>query len=356
MNKQRITTNNGVNIGCKSETVLNILLGFNSPDSIKGEYDKLNLLTKNRVEVGMITDLSMYDVPLREKLWKRVVDDTEFIAGTVPIYLAKGSNNVVESKKLLEAIQQQSEEGVGIITIHPTASRELLNLCKNRLIPFTSRGGGVVVRDLLINKRIENVYLQLLDSIIKIAKKNKTIISIGSSFRSATIIDAFDEVYQQELKKQVEIAEYLSKNDVQVILETPGHADPRNIFKISEVLKNYQFPIMPLGPIPTDIAGDQDDTAAVIGAVLMGTNYCADILSVVTKEEHTGGIPSKESLLMAIDKYKIAKHIIDLYKLGNKDEDLRVSRERMKNKSCLVKDDNKCTRCGDICPLRLYIK
>lgn len=355
MNKQKIITNNGVSIGVGSETILNVLLGFNSRTSIKEEYDKLDFLNENGIEIGMVTDLSMYEVPLKEKLWKRVVENSKFIAGTVPIYLARNKNKV-DSHKLLEMIQQQAEGGVSIITIHPTASRELLNLCNNRLIPFTSRGGGIVIRDLLSSKRELNVYLQLLDSIIKIAKSNKTIISIGSSFRSATIIDAFDEVYKQELKRQLEIAEYLFKNGVQAIIETPGHADPNNIFNICQVLKDNRFSIMPLGPIPTDIAKEQDDTAAVIGAVLMGINSCADILSIVTREEHTGGIPSKESLIEAINKYKVAKHIIDLYKLGNREEDLKISKQRSKNSSCVIDGGKQCIRCGDSCPLRLNIK
>lgn len=350
-----IITNKGISIGRNSETLLNVLLGFNSPDTQNEEYYKLNLLAEKKCEINVITDLSLYNVPLKDKLWKRVIDETDFISGTVPVYLADAKNFSIDSQHLLEIIEQQSEEGVGIITIHPTASIELINMSKNRLIPFTSRGGGIVIRDLLLSKRIDNVYIQILHSIIKTAKENGTIISIGSSFRSASIIDAFDITYQEELKKQLEIADYLTKNGVQVIIETPGHADPRSLFAICGILKQKKFPIMPLGPIPTDIASNEDDTAAVIGATLMGTNNCADILSIITKDEHLGGIPSFESLLSAINKYEIAKHIIDLYKLGCKEKDYIASQKRSINKSCLIKKDKHCSRCEDVCPLRINI-
>lgn len=46
---------------------------------------------------------------------------------------------------------------------------------------------------------------------------------------------------------------------------------------------------MPLGPIPTDIAIGMDHIAAAIGATIMGIEGCANIISTVTREEHTGG-------------------------------------------------------------------
>ena len=74
---------------------------------------------------------------------------------------------------------------------------------------------------------------------------------------------------------------------------------------------------MPLGPIPTDCAFEYDDFAASIGSVLMGTRGCADVLSVVTRDEHLGGIPSVQSIIEAIKKYSVAKHIIDIYKIND---------------------------------------
>lgn len=43
-----IITNKGISIGRNSETLLNVLLGFNSPDTQNEEYYKLNLLAEKK--------------------------------------------------------------------------------------------------------------------------------------------------------------------------------------------------------------------------------------------------------------------------------------------------------------------
>ena len=110
---------------------------------------------------------------------------------------------------------------------------------------------------------------------------------------------------------------------------------------------------MPLGPIPMDSALEQDDLAAAIGAVLMGTQGCADILSVVTMDEHLGGIPNIDSLVSAIKKYSVAKHIIDIYKINDTKIDDEISSERSLHNSCALNVNKNCSRCDNLCPLYL---
>lgn len=339
------------------ETIINVLLGFNSVNNRKDEIIKIDRIMKENLGINIITDLSLINTSLDQKLWKKVIDDTPFIAGTVPIYLAKNRGQIISESSLIEDIHEQCEKGVGIITIHPTINRELLNMSKNRLIPLTSRGGGMVANDLLISKESDNIYIRVMDSIIKYAKRYNTVISIGSTFRSATIIDGFDNTYKSELKVQLELCNLLEKSNVQTILETPGHVDPKNLFMICELLSNYDIPIMPLGPFPTDIAFGEDDTAASIGASLMGTAGCADILSVVTRNEHSGGVPSVDSLVSAIKKYEVSKHIINLYKNfeKEKEKDYLVSLKRFNSRSCIIGDEEGCARCGEYCPLRIVL-
>ncbi|MDO9464098.1 MAG: phosphomethylpyrimidine synthase ThiC [bacterium] len=348
--KDQVELKNGLTIGANLPTQLNVLLGFNKKEEMFSEYEKLKVLSKNESQVGVISDLSLYRTSSKNTIWNRVLNDTDCIAATVPIYLAQ-ENRLINLNMLKESIQEQSEAGVGIITIHPTATRSMIYACKSRLIPITSRGGAVVVNDLKKRNEENNAYVKILDFIIDVAKRNGTVLSIGSTFRSATILDAFDATYISELQKQMEIADLIRSQGVSVIIETPGHADPRKLQLICDLLHNQPYPIMPLGPMPTDIGGNNDDTVAVIGAVLMGTNGCADILSVVTNAEHTGGIPSLETLLLALEKYRIAKHIIDLYKTEDKSKDFEVSKERSLSISCKVDKPQECDRCGYLCPL-----
>lgn len=208
--------------------------------------------------------------------------------------------------------------------------------------------------DMLIKQSTKNIYEQNIDEIIEMAKTYDVILSIGSSFRSANLKDALDQTYIMELEKQIKIADYCKSSGVNVIIETPGHASPQDIFSVCNRLNTCcPYPIMPLGPMPTDCAFEQDDVAASIGAALMGTSGCADILSVVTREEHTGGIPSIESTLSAIEKYAVVKHIIDIYKLNDTREDDCIAVNRSKNHSCILGIKEKCSRCGVLCPLDL---
>lgn len=350
MLKKLITTNKGIYIGRGASTLLNLLVGANDRFLIDDEIKKISCMESTAENVDIITDLSLCKSPNR--LWEYVLENTHYMAGTVPVYLSVDSNGTIDENILIELISEQCEKGVSIITIHPTVNRKILELSKDRIIPCTSRGGGIVARDYVYNKREENIYLQLLDKIALKCKKHKVIISIGSTFRSGTILDALDQTYLEELNEQIRIADYLSEKGVDTIIETPGHVDAKKLLKICDKLKSIPYPIMPLGPMLTDIGLEEDDTVAVIGASLMGIHSSADILSIVTSREHLSGIPTIDEIRRAISKYNVAKHIIDLYKIQDYSEDLKISRERARLRSCNIMSEPDCTRCGEVCPLR----
>lgn len=329
-----------------------MLIGANARDEFLRELHIIDHLQEHGYSSDIITDLSLCDIPKGKRLWEYVVNSTTAMAGTVPIYLAVDHTGRIDESLLLDRIIEQCECGVSIITIHPTISQELIDLSKDRAIRCTSRGGAIVIRDLEISGKKDNVYSRILDRVIDACKAHDVIISIGSTFRSGCIADAMDTVFIKELGLQMELADYISQQGVNVVIETPGHIDPKKLFELCDMLMDCRFPIMPLGPMVTDIGFYEDDTVASIGAVLMGTRGCADILSVVTCREHMSGIPNEDDILRAMKKYKVAGHIIDLYKNGDKTMDNYVSRRRMINRSCNDCDSD-CSRCGVYCPLHL---
>lgn len=354
MEKKRVAISDALSVGEGAPTALNVLIGANTEKQYNSELEKIEALNRNTFPISIITDLSVSAEKRGMELWRKVVDDGKFVAGTVPVYQVVAPNHTIHQQQLVDAIQEQAEAGVKLITIHPTPDKSLLEMCKHRRVPITSRGGAAVCADMVNSQRTENVYMRTLDDIIKIGITNNITLSIGSSFRSANLHDAMDETYLYELAKQIEIAEYCCNRGIKVIVETPGHASPQNIFRICEKLKHScPFPIMPLGPLPTDCALEQDDYAASVGAVLMGTNDCADILSVVTRDEHTGGVPTIDSIVSALKKYSVAKHIIDIYKLQDTQIDDAVSLQRSKMSSCIFEPGNRCDRCGVLCPLKV---
>ena len=219
-------------------------------------------------------------------------------------------------------------------------------------MPWTSRGGGLIVTDLLAGSRAQNAYLDILPGLAPAARARGATISIGATFRSATVIDADDEAQREEIAFQGELAAQLLRDGCSVIVEGPGHAAPAVIRSLAERMRKAGCPIMPLGPIPTDLAIGQDHISAAIGATLMGLEGAAHILAAVTREEHTGGVPQIMSTLEAIDAARVAARVIDLHRHGPGPEDRRVVAERSDHRTCVVgRLVRGCARCGDACPL-----
>jgi phosphomethylpyrimidine synthase len=239
-----------------------------------------------------------------------------------------------------------------MITIHPTARRDIIALAGRRNVPWTSRGGGLVVTDLLAGSQAQNAYLDILPDLAPVARARGATISIGATFRSATVMDADDEAQREEIAFQGELAAQLLRDGCSVIIEGPGHAAPAAIRGLAERMRKTGCPIMPLGPIPTDLAIGQDHISAAIGATLMGLEGAAHILAAVTREEHTGGVPQIISTLEAIDAARVAARVIDLHRYGPGLEDSRVVAERSDHRTCVVgRTVRGCSRCGDACPL-----
>jgi phosphomethylpyrimidine synthase len=244
------------------------------------------------------------------------------------------------------------ELGVGLLTIHPTPTRDLIELARRRHVPWTSRGGGLVIGDLLAGDRPDNVYKQILPDLISHAQRVKTVLSIGATFRAANIFDTLDRAQQGEIAEQLSLADSLRRAGVGVIVESPGHARPRDIIRAAKLLSQRGFPIMPLGPIPTDVAIGQDHISSAIGATLMGMHGAAHILAAVTREEHTGGVPTIESTLEAVEAALVAAHIIDIEMLDMVTEDLNIVTERASQATCIAgKASQGCARCASTCPL-----
>ncbi|WP_319404263.1 phosphomethylpyrimidine synthase ThiC [uncultured Anaeromusa sp.] len=341
--------------GYGKRTLINSLIGINDISECNYELEKISKIVQMKDGPDLLSDLSTIKQNRIESIWYRIIKETPFVAATLPIYMVSSKNNTIDENELLEIIIEQMEYGVGLLTIHPTVSKEIFEKARKRIVPITSRGGGIVVRDLLAkNFKDSNVYLKLLPQIISYARKYKVCLSIGAAFRSANIFDSNDEAQKMEIEKQILIAKWIAKQGVGVIIESPGHARPRDIKDISILLKDAGFPIMPLGPIPTDISIGMDHVSGAIGAVIMGIEGCADILATVTREEHTGGRPTIESTIEAIKVAKISAHIIDINNLNDTESDKEIVKSRFDANTCVLGKTTKyCDRCKELCPLSI---
>lgn len=342
-------------VGYGKKTLVNCLIGFNDLSDYDYQIEKIIEITKMKERPDIISDLSTKRVKKSEAIWYKVINETPFISATLPIYLTKKKNELIDEGELLDIIIEQMENGVGLVTIHPTANRVLFEASKRRIVPVTSRGGGMVIKDLVARGfKEENVYLKILSQIISYAHKHKVVLSLGSTFRSGNIFDSNDEAQKMEIEAQIKLAKFISQQNVGVILESPGHARVSDIREISSVLREAGFPVMPLGPIPTDVAEGMDHISGAIGATIMGLEGCSNIIAAVTREEHTGGCPTIESTIEAIKTAKIAAHIIDIHSTNDINADLRVAKARATANTCVLDKATKyCDRCKGLCPLSI---
>jgi phosphomethylpyrimidine synthase len=338
-----------IGVGSEHPTRVASLIGANSPHQLGAALRSLEALRRLAFPPDIVADLSIGRSA--DPLWRHVVR-SGLTASTLPVYSCKARNGVIDPLELLDIATEQMEGGVGLLTIHPTPTRPLISSSSSRLVPATSRGGGIVSRDLLMSLRKTNAYVRVLPEIISVARRTRTAISIGASFRSANVFDSNDTTQRAEIDAQISLAQSISSEGVDVVIESPGHARPTDIEILSKRLQNSGFPIMPLGPMPIDSGFEYDHVAAAIGAALMGIHGAAHILAAVTREEHSGGIPSATSIVEAAGSARIAARVIDTHRFGPSAFDRGVAEARARHRTCIVgREARGCSRCARVCPL-----
>lgn len=336
-------------VGKSKNVLVNQLIGMNNIEEYLDNIEKIDMWDDDGNRPDIITDLSLCDFENKISLWKYALSKGKYIVGMVPIYKMKDKKNIDKSQ-LLHEIDLYLKEGVKIITIHPTATKKLLLLSKNRITPITSRGGAIVAKDMIENNKDINIYLECLNEIIKLCIKYKVAISIGTTFRAANIIDSMDEVQIEEIKIQMKLANYIKNKGVDVVIEQPGHASPKKIQYLNKLIADNEFPIMPLGPVVTDVGAGLDHITAAIGLTIMGLENNVQIISAMTAEEHTGKVPTIKSTKEAVETARLVAHLINMENSNDYSIDREIALGR--RKSC-VYDSKKdgCSRCGLQCPL-----
>ena len=337
-------------------------IGVSNPNDLQFELDKLQLINGAKFSPDIIMDHTIVD--LEKPLWQTLVDKFQGAVGTLPHYLGYNSKSGIDEVQLLEKTEEMAEYGVSFITIHPTANEQLLAIAKqDRILPTTARGGSIVLSDLKINHRNENVYEKHFLSILKILKKHNMAVSIGTTFRPSNIFEAVDRVHIEETKLQADFVKTAKENGVDVLMEGVGHIRLSDMEKYAKIIKEIDVPFMPLGPIPTDASVGFDHVASAIGASHLGFLGVAKIFHSITREEHTGNVPTIDSIIEGLKSARVAAHTVNISLFPNfATLDKQVSLTRAHNKTCVINqglfieniDENYtagCSRCKHECPL-----
>ena len=334
--------------GCPCRVNCNV--GINSEARRKYETNRLEAILKSEYQPDTFMDLSVgrYERPFYRDIQERF----NIPIGFVPSYLLP-EDRAINKREAVSILKKLADDGLSFLTLHLTASEGLWEVAKKtRRIPVTSRGGGAVVRQILMSNG-HNIWMKCLSEIIEIAKKYGIVISLGATFRPAGISDACDDVHLMETEKQLELCRLLRAEGVRVLVENVGHISIDRLEKHCNLLRQFGAPIMPLGPSPTDDAVGVDHTAAAIGATFMGYWGCAHIINCITRSEHKNSFFTIEETLEAIRTARLAAHIVDVTRGISLEKDSALYEERAESCSCISGQGNNCTRCAIYCPLKL---
>ncbi|MBU15292.1 MAG: phosphomethylpyrimidine synthase ThiC [Gammaproteobacteria bacterium] len=237
--------------------------------------------------------------------------------GTVPIYQAlEKVDGVAEDLSweiYRDTLIEQAEQGVDYFTIHAGVLLRYVPLTAKRVTGIVSRGGSIMAKWCLSHHK-ENFLYTHFEDICEIMKAYDVSFSLGDGLRPGSVADANDAAQFGELETLGELTKIAWRNDVQTMIEGPGHVP---IHMIKENMEKQlkvcdEAPFYTLGPLTTDIAPGYDHITSGIGAAMIGWFGCA-MLCYVTPKEHLG-LPNKQDVKEGLMAYKIAAHAADLAK------------------------------------------
>lgn len=185
----------------------NASIGLNSPTAYNGEVEKLLMLKKSNSCPDMMMDLSIINI--KNPLYLQIEEILGCPVGTIPYYSCFSRKKGIEKSELLDRIQEQAENGISFLTLHLTADLDIATQALSRTVPIISRGGSLLLWDMKLNHRKENILLENIHDILSICKKHGVVISVGTTFRPSTQQDALDDVSNgvqgatSSIKKQV---------------------------------------------------------------------------------------------------------------------------------------------------------
>jgi len=237
--------------------------------------------------------------------------------GTVPIYQAlEKVGGIAEDLTwpiFRDTLIEQAEQGVDYFTVHAGVRLPFIHLTANRVTGIVSRGGSIMAKWCIAHHQ-ENFLYTHFDEMTEIMRAYDVSYSLGDGLRPGSGADANDEAQFAELRTLGELTKKAWQQDVQVMIEGPGHVPMHMVqANMTEQLKHCdEAPFYTLGPLTTDIAPGYDHITSGIGAAMIGW-FGTAMLCYVTPKEHLG-LPDREDVKTGIITYKIAAHVADVAK------------------------------------------
>ncbi len=363
-------------IGTGLKTKVNVNLGV-SQDSFDFDLELAKVKKAIDLKADAIMDLSTHGNT--EEFRKKIVELSPVMLGTVPMYDALVQFNHKEVKdisidEIFKVVERHAENGIDFLTIHAGLNKYAVERVDEnpRLTHIVSRGGSILY-EWIKETGNENPFYEHYDRLLEICKKYDVTLSLGDGLRPGSIKDATDAPQIQELITLGELTKRAWKENVQVMIEGPGHVPLNEIAANMQIQKKlcHGAPFYVLGPLVTDIAPGYDHITSAIGGAIAASNG-ADFLCYVTPAEHLR-LPDLEDMKEGIIASRIAAHAADIAKgiKGAIEWDNAMSKARADlnwrkqfeysidpekaikyRESSMPDDDDVCSMCGDFCAVK----
>ena len=356
-------------IGRECLLKVNLSIGVSESRQTADEEKKLQMIVALSYRPDSIMDLSI--VKTKKPLWQTALRMFDGAVGTIPYYALYDDKAGIDEQAFFKNVTEMAKGGVSFMTLHPTADLDLYReaLKSNRIVPTTSRGGYVLLKDVVINGRKGNLVSENFGKILDICKQYGVAVSIGTVFRPATVWEALDPFHRREIELQKTYIDYAKARGVAVMMEGVGHLPLNLINEYAELIRPLNVPLMPLGPIPSDEIIGFDHVSNVIGASALAQTGVVGMINSVTREEHTGKVPSVESVLEGLKAARTAAHCYNVAQFPTYKKMTEViGVTRAKHASCVQQggifactdvdrsEMENCTRCRHECPLKKIIE
>ncbi len=348
---------------------------------IEEELEKAKIAVKFGADTVMDLSTGVTEADVKN-IRRQILNEINVPIGTVPIYQSalialekKGAVINFDEDDLFNVIEEQAKEGVDFFTIHVGITKEIVNYLKDhpRTAGVVSRGGTFLAAWILEND-LENPFNSNYDYLLDMAKEYDFTLSLGDGMRPGSIFDSTDYAQIQELIEISKLVKHAWTQDVQVIVEGPGHIPANEIERNIKIMKSLcnNAPFYVLGPLVTDIAPGYDHIVSAIGGVMAGLAG-ADYLCYVTPSEHLA-LPNKEDVKRGVIASKIAAHAVNIAKYGKRasDWDLKmdIARKNLDWEGMIKHsidpelsreihfrngkiENDVCSMCGEFCAIKI---
>ena len=260
-----------------------------------------------------VMDLSTGDDIHQTREW--IMRNSPVPIGTVPLYQALekvgGKPEELSWEVMRDTLIEQCEQGVDYFTIHAGVLLRYVPYTADRVTGIVSRGGSIMAKWCLAHHE-ENFLYTRFGEICEIMRAYDVSFSLGDGLRPGSIADANDKAQFAELHTLGELTKVARDNDVQAMIEGPGHVPMHLIAENMqrELEECDDAPFYTLGPLVTDIAPGYDHITSAIGAAMIGW-HGASMLCYVTPKEHLG-LPDRDDVKDGLIAYRIAAHAADV--------------------------------------------